>query len=367
MILGLLNAQDPKADLRQVSRIVHSIKGTAGSVDLHFASTVCHVYEDHLLLAVTKELKDEVTERLMAFNDLLREAVSTDPADGSALNQLRQKLQLLSINETARDEGKEMIEHRVLISEPTSTFLSILRHNLSDFGLQFSVATDGAAAFDRLVKEEFDSVIFSNNTLFVTGPQLIQMMHVLGGRYATIPKILTTSDSPEEAQKLVPAEVATFQKTASTGKEIAALYRALLEDNRKGAADRPEGLKRIYCIDDDKVLLRMVEKGLKTADQALDIETFENGQALLTRLEEDPCDLCLVDLQIGEESGVDVVKKIKTICAAHKKKLPTFVFLTATADANEIAKINKEGVAGIISKPVKVNEIAPRVFQLFDT
>ncbi|QTD40816.1 response regulator transcription factor [Sporosarcina sp. Te-1] len=109
---------------------------------------------------------------------------------------------------------------------------------------------------------------------------------------------------------------------------------------------------RVVIVDDHPV----VRRGL--AAVLLQLETFEvigeasNGKEAIMLMAETMPELAIIDLQLGMESGLDLISKIQRQGMRCK-----FIVLTSSPDKNNFTKAKELGVAGYISKEALPEEL----------
>jgi CheY-like chemotaxis protein len=127
---------------------------------------------------------------------------------------------------------------------------------------------------------------------------------------------------------------------------------------------------QIVMIEDDEGHARLIEKNIRRAGVNNPITPFGNGADALRFLfgadgsglvnRSRPL-LVLLDLNLPDMTGVDILKKIKT--NEHLKRVPVVV-LTTTDDAVEIQRCYDLGCNVYITKPVNYDGFANAIRQL---
>jgi putative two-component system response regulator len=113
---------------------------------------------------------------------------------------------------------------------------------------------------------------------------------------------------------------------------------------------------RILIVDDDDQVRGYLRRLLTRSGYAVE-ESATAGEALL-RVRLDPPDLVLLDLQLPDRSGHDVLEEIR---AEPATRLLPVVMLTGNASPAEKIRAQAEGVTDFISKPFSPEELMPRV------
>jgi two-component system, response regulator PdtaR len=117
------------------------------------------------------------------------------------------------------------------------------------------------------------------------------------------------------------------------------------------------GKGRILVVDDDRLVLATVTHGL--AQAGYDVIDADNGDdAILLAREHRPA-LALLDIRMEGLSGFDVAQTLRDVY-----RVP-FMFLSAFADAETLAKVKELGALAYLVKPLDVGQIVPSVEAAF--
>jgi DNA-binding response OmpR family regulator len=126
----------------------------------------------------------------------------------------------------------------------------------------------------------------------------------------------------------------------------------------------------IVMIEDDEGHARLIERNIRRAGVNNEIMAFTNGTAALSYLlgkdgsgseSAERAMLVLLDLNLPDMSGVDILAKVKG--NAHTKRSPVIV-LTTTDDQREIQRCYDLGANVYITKPVNYESFANAIRQL---
>nr|WP_299500438.1 response regulator [uncultured Rhizobium sp.] len=125
----------------------------------------------------------------------------------------------------------------------------------------------------------------------------------------------------------------------------------------------------IVMIEDDEGHARLIEKNVRRAGVNNQIVPFTNGNTALdfilgtdrTGEGANHYLLILLDLNLPDMSGIDILEKVKT--NPHTKRLPVIV-LTTTDDEREIQRCYDLGANVYITKPVDYDSFAHAIRQL---
>ncbi|MCA1968981.1 MULTISPECIES: response regulator [Ciceribacter] len=126
----------------------------------------------------------------------------------------------------------------------------------------------------------------------------------------------------------------------------------------------------IVMVEDDEGHARLIEKNVRRAGVNNEIIPFTNGTEALDfilgkdrsgTVSMDRYLLILLDLNLPDMSGTDILEKVKS--NPHTRRLPV-VILTTTDDEREIQRCYDLGANVYITKPVDYDNFANAIRQL---
>ncbi|MFN7025431.1 MAG: response regulator [Pseudorhizobium sp.] len=126
----------------------------------------------------------------------------------------------------------------------------------------------------------------------------------------------------------------------------------------------------IVMVEDDEGHARLIEKNVRRAGVSNEIIPFTDGNSALDFIlgsdrtgvsTQDRHLLILLDLNLPDMSGIDILEKVKS--NPHAKRLPV-VILTTTDDEREIQRCYDLGANVYITKPVDYDSFAHAIRQL---
>lgn len=107
--------------------------------------------------------------------------------------------------------------------------------------------------------------------------------------------------------------------------------------------------KRILIVDDDRLVLSSLERGLTRA--GYDVITECDAQAARARCRDEVLDLAILDVRLPDSSGVELAAWLR-----EQTQIP-FVILSAHSDRELIDSAAGEGALGYLVKPVELPQI----------
>jgi DNA-binding response OmpR family regulator len=115
---------------------------------------------------------------------------------------------------------------------------------------------------------------------------------------------------------------------------------------------------KILVVDDDRLVLATVTHGLTQAGYEV-IDADNGDDAILLARKHRP-ELALLDIRMEGKSGFDVAEYLRDLC-----HIP-FLFLSAFADPDTVAKVAELGAVAYMVKPLDVGQIVPTVDAAFE-
>ena len=112
---------------------------------------------------------------------------------------------------------------------------------------------------------------------------------------------------------------------------------------------------RLAALDDDVSQLDLIQRSVRSI--GYDCQLFERGQALLRELRRDSFDLLIVDWQLPDIAGPDVVRWVRE---HHEHAMP-ILFLTNRSEERDVVEGLGCGADDYMLKPIRVHELMARV------
>lgn len=118
---------------------------------------------------------------------------------------------------------------------------------------------------------------------------------------------------------------------------------------------------RILIVDDQKSNVRLLEHTLRRAGYGAVTATLESSEVAALHLQHD-YDLILLDLQMPEMSGIEVLGRLKAIREAHPVAI-----LVISADATQRPAALEAGADDFMGKPFRLPDVVERVQVMLKT
>jgi DNA-binding NtrC family response regulator len=102
--------------------------------------------------------------------------------------------------------------------------------------------------------------------------------------------------------------------------------------------------QKLFVVDDDDSLLKVLSGELR--NEGYEVATAASGEDAIAHLQQDTCNLVLLDIKMPGIDGFEVLKFVK---ANHPKT--KVIMLTAFADLKNAIESKKLGAEDFVSKP----------------
>ncbi len=112
----------------------------------------------------------------------------------------------------------------------------------------------------------------------------------------------------------------------------------------------------IFIVEDDADIREIEKIALKNSNY--EVKAFENAKDFYKKLEETIPDLVILDVMLPDESGYEIVKKLRLHEAT--RKIPVIMVTAKTQEMDMIRGLD-EGADDYIKKPFSVMELITRV------
>lgn len=124
--------------------------------------------------------------------------------------------------------------------------------------------------------------------------------------------------------------------------------------------EHKNGKKRILVVDDDAAILRLIKTYLGLT---YDVATAISGAVALKYLSSKHVDLILLDYEMPEEKGPEVLEKIRSM---DKLKDTPVIFLTGVSDTEKIKKVLVLKPQGYLLKPIDHDKLLESIKKVLE-
>ena len=162
-------------------------------------------------------------------------------------------------------------------------------------------------------------------------------------------------------QQMTPDVSSIVQTAEKKEAEMPAVEAAVAEtpaEAMQGMPAEPVEIKHILVIDDDLMMLRLVKAELK---DRYNVATAVSGKIGLKFLERRTTDLILLDYEMPEENGAEVLEKLRA--NPMTRNIPV-VFLTGMNNREKIKELVAMKPQGYLLKPIKCEQLVETIQRL---
>lgn len=162
-------------------------------------------------------------------------------------------------------------------------------------------------------------------------------------------------ESTEEKRSVTVAE--STLKTEDVMRVAEELLAQLAKEEAKERAEREKAArkKHILIVDDDSSVLKLLKGYLA---ERYDVATAISGKIALKFLESKKTDMVLLDYEMPEENGAEVLAKIRENPAT--RNLPV-VFLTGVTEKKKILEVLAMKPQGYLTKPIDMGKLSSTI------
>jgi CheY-like chemotaxis protein len=122
-------------------------------------------------------------------------------------------------------------------------------------------------------------------------------------------------------------------------------------------------LRTVLYVDDEPDIREIVEMSLGLIE-GLTVHTRPSGESALADMEQLAPDLLLIDVMMPGLDGPATIERLRQ--RPQWAKLP-FVFMTAKAMPQEVARFKEMGAVAVIAKPFDPMELGKRVVAIWES
>lgn len=362
IIIGLSKTTEPTVFLNKIKRVIHSIKGTAGGFGIDLISILCHKLEDRLTYFESQDVDvDNLVTTLFKFKDTLVATIEASLNNNNKeLTRIREANGVAVKNPSLQQTNKPPLKkHRALIIETSKLIQKNIVLALSNYDLELSITKDGYEALGRLLKEKFDVIITSMQLPTLDAADLFKIIQEVPNPNKEAKRICITS-SKSQLQNSEFKNITMLEKNIFLADELQNIIKNIAPIR---AVEVPLNFDRpinIFLVDDSAEIHTLVDIAFKKYP-SVKIEHCSNPLDAESSVIRNLPDLILLDVQMPNLSGEEVLRKIK----ANPKtaKIP-ITFLTGTDEAQEVQRLSSLG-ASVIKKPFTVKILAKQVLASF--
>ncbi len=246
-----------------------------------------------------------------------------------------------------------MSQPKILIIDDSPFFRSQIENELKSIDASFSHAEDGRKGLDMALLDSYDLIISDIEMPNMDGFALCSKLKV-NPNTISIPVILISSNDTEKyidkgfkvgADSYI---IKTDLKTKLLDTTLEVLEKSKFHNNNS-----------ILVVDDSSTIRSIVKDAFEKA--GFHVTTAENGKMALKKIQEDPPDLILSDIDMPEMSGIELCNKVRM--EPELKAIP-FVIMSANDNRATMRQLLERGVSAYLVKPFNMEQMVITIEKL---
>jgi response regulator RpfG family c-di-GMP phosphodiesterase len=246
-----------------------------------------------------------------------------------------------------------MIDRRILIVDDSAVFRTSMKKILESKNDEIILAENGQEGLDLALKGKFDIVVSDIDMPKINGIDLCRSLKNTAATQGTPVVMVSTFDSDNDVDKGFEAGAAAYLSKYEIQSRLRETVDSVLSKSKF------KSNRLVMVVDDSKVILRIVEKGL--AEAGFKVITAENGKKALDLLGDIQPDLILTDIEMPDINGFEFCETI------HKNpelsSLPIVAMSTKT-DRGYMKRMLQNGASAYLCKPFNIDELVILVEKL---
>lgn len=233
-----------------------------------------------------------------------------------------------------------------MYNEPRDNFnkMIALKYQLEKANMHFALigSQTDCSDFERVAVNVSNITLVKPLTVSDIETKLTDFLHAYHPQDIPMPQ---RNDTPTD-ETAAPTQTASPEGTKSSYQFIfpSSSTPSFSEPSSSAPAEAPR--KRVLVVDDDVRMLKVLKEYLH---QDYDVATAVSGKVAMKFLETKSTDLILLDYEMPEEKGPDVLAQLR---ANESTKDVPVIFLTGTTERDKIAKALGLKPQGYMLKPV---------------
>ncbi|MFT5091025.1 MAG: CheY-like chemotaxis protein [Candidatus Latescibacterota bacterium] len=257
------------------------------------------------------------------------------------------------IGTVARDKPLHEVVHdaQVLVVDDADGERKELHSLVEAEGYRAMSAGSGQEALDFLKGTPVALVIAE---LFMPGIDGWELLDTVKKQYPDVHVVVTTGSISEQGEALLKSRKADgYLIKPVKERPMQILLRALLlPDNLDRSAE-------VVAVSADPNMLQTIDDAL--GERGIAVQPFSSVRRAVSYIWSDPPDLIVTDMNVGRESGFELVRQVRS-----DKKLPFIPIIMVVGDATkeQIAGAVQLRVNGVLSQPLASEILSERVLKL---
>ena len=193
LIEGEVMAAHDSDSYDELFRMVHSLKGSAGTYNFQLVTKIAHDMEEVMLALMQRQLFSLPSTRdiLLKFVDILRDTTETLRESKVPPQDVHERLELLSNEIFAKNIS-------VLVVEPSNVYASLIEFSLESLPIKFTFVSDCLQALENLLIKKYDVLLTSLESPRLNGDAIASAIRLVNNFNKDTEIVLITSLSKDK-------------------------------------------------------------------------------------------------------------------------------------------------------------------------
>lgn len=236
--------------------------------------------------------------------------------------------------------------HRILIIDDSAVFRTSMKKILASMNAEIILAEDGQKGLDLALREKFDIIVSDIDMPKINGIELCRSLKRTPSTQGMPVVMVSTFDSDSDIDYGFQAGASAYLSKYEIQSRLLETVESVLSKSKF------KGEHLVMVVDDSKVVLRIVEKGL--AEAGFKVITAENGKKALDLLRTVRPDLILTDIEMPDIDGFDFCQTVHT--HPDFSSVP-IVAMSSKTDRGIMKRMVQNGASAYICKPFNIDEL----------
>ncbi|NTU57760.1 MAG: hybrid sensor histidine kinase/response regulator [Chlorobiaceae bacterium] len=243
----------------------------------------------------------------------------------------------------------------LLIAGTSPDILTMIRRQVTPFGISTNEASDGAQVMNMIVSSRYDILLADIDLPFLNAAELSQKIRETG---KDIPVVAyTTSKHPVPGKKLLETgDIDSWISMPPALSELLYTLKTSLETTRETLKESLAG-KTVLVVDDLDFNRRVIKMMLSKL--GVTILEASNGQDAIDKLKTNHCDLLIMDMRMPVLDGFEATRRIRSGITAYRS-IP-ILGMSGNLDNASLKMARQSGMNECLIKPVKLKEFLQKI------
>jgi CheY-like chemotaxis protein len=244
---------------------------------------------------------------------------------------------------------------KLLLAGASPESLSMIRRQLTPFGMATVVASDGAQALNLIVSSRYDLLLADIDLPFINAAELARKIRETGKEIPVV--AYSFSKRPVPGKKFAErCGIDAWISMPPTLSELLYALKTALQTARETLRESLDG-KTVLVVDDLDFNRRVVKSMLNNL--GVTIHEASDGQDALDKLKTYHCDLLIMDLRMPVLDGFEATRRIRSGISSYRN-IP-ILGLSGKLDNATLKMAKQSGMNDCLIKPVKLREFLQKI------